>query len=49
MNFNVDHMSSNEFGQMMVEADREAQTNQGRPASEFFAEFRTKIEEQVLE
>ena len=39
----VDGMTADEFGQMMVEDYREAQTNQGRPSSEFLAEFRAKI------
>ena len=39
----VDGMTADEFGQMMVEAYREAQTNQGRPSSE----FRAKMAEQA--
>ena len=41
----VDGMTADEFGHMMVEAYREAQTNQGRPSNEFLAESRAKIAE----
>ena len=38
----VDQMTSAEFGQMMVEAYREAEKGQARSAAEFFKEFREK-------
>ncbi|AXJ13824.1 type II toxin-antitoxin system RelB/DinJ family antitoxin [Streptococcus pluranimalium] len=38
----VEQMSADEFGQMMVEAYREAESGQGRPANEFFKEFRKR-------
>ncbi len=38
----VDQMSADEFGQMMVKAYQEAESEQGRPANEFFKEFRER-------
>ncbi|EHG14831.1 type II toxin-antitoxin system RelB/DinJ family antitoxin [Streptococcus constellatus] len=38
----VEQMTSDEFGQMMVEVYREAEKGQGRSANEFFNEFRER-------